>query len=168
MLSPADGQALCRYARAAIAAALGGQPAVPPPGPAYQYDAACFVTLYRGDKLHGCIGSLEAHRPLLEDVADNAVSAALRDPRNTPLTRLPVHSRAEAIAALRPGIDGVVLRYQGRRGTFLPQVWSELPNPHEFWQQLLRKAGLPADFDRPELHVYRYTVEKWIEEPSRP
>lgn len=186
MLSQADGQALCRYARAAIAAALGGQPAVPPPGPAFQFDAACFVTLYRGDKLHGCIGSLEAHRPLLEDVADNAVSAALRDPRNTPLalgeeqalrvevsllsplSRLPVHSRAEAIAALRPGIDGVVLRYQGRRGTFLPQVWSELPNPHEFWQQLLRKAGLPADFDQPELHVYRYTVEKWIEEPCRP
>ena len=183
MLSDADGLALCRYARACIAAALGGPPAKPPTSAAFAFDGACFVTLYRGDELHGCIGSLEAHQPLLRDVADNAVSAALRDPRATtlelgdeqqlrvevsllsPLSRLPVKSRAEAISALRPGLDGVVLRYHGRRGTFLPQVWEELPEPHEFWRQLLRKAGLPADLDSPELEVYRYTVAKSHEEP---
>ena len=83
----------------------------------------------------------------------------------SPLSRLPVKTRAEAISALRPGLDGVVLRYHGRRGTFLPQVWEELPEPHEFWRQLLRKAGLPTDLDSPELEVYRYTVAKWREEP---
>jgi AmmeMemoRadiSam system protein A len=186
MLNQADGLALCRYARACIRTALGGPPARPPDGSQFHFDGACFVTLYRGEELHGCIGSLEAHQPLLTDVADNSVSAALRDPRNTPLdlgdeqtlrvevsllsplTRLAVRSRAEAIAALRPGKDGVVLRYHGRRGTFLPQVWEELPEPPEFWRHLLRKAGLPTDFDSPELEVYRYTVDKWIEEPQSP
>ncbi len=186
MLSQAEGQALCRFARASIRAALGGSDAVPPEGSAFAIDGACFVTLYRDGELHGCIGSLEAHQPLLTDVADNAVSAALRDPRATPISlgdeqqfrvevsllspleRLPVKSRAEALAALRPKKDGVLLRYHGRRGTFLPQVWDELSEPREFWRQLLRKAGLPSDLDSPELEVYRYTVDKWIEEPKAP
>lgn len=186
MPSQAEGLALCQYARASIRAALGGPGAVPPQNPAFDKDGACFVTLYRDGELHGCIGSLEAHKPLLADVAENAVAAALRDPRAmpiglgdelqfrvevsllSPLVRLPVKSRAEAIAALRPHKDGVLLRYHGRRGTFLPQVWDELPEPREFWRHLLRKAGLPTDFDSPELEVYRYTVDKWIEEPTTP
>jgi len=76
-------------------------------------------------------------------------------------------SRAEAIAALRPGVDGVLLRYHGRRGTFLPQVWDELPERHEFYRHLLRKAGLPPELDSAELEVYRYTVDKWKQEPQR-
>lgn len=185
MLRDEEGQLLCTYARQCIAEALGGPPAQPPTSDTLQFEGATFVTLYRSDVLHGCIGSLEAHQPLLQDVADNAVSAALRDPRATPLRigdeqalrvevsllsplqRLPVKSRAEAIAALRPGVDGVLLRYHGRRGTFLPQVWDELPERHEFYRHLLRKAGLPPELDSAELEVYRYTVDKWKQEPQR-
>jgi len=185
MLRDEEGQRLCTYARQCIAAALGGPSAQPPSLATLSIDGACFVTLYSGDVLHGCIGSLEAHQSLLQDVAENAVSAALRDPRATPLRlgdeqalrvevsllsplqRLQVNSRAETIAALRPGTDGVLLRYHGRRGTFLPQVWDELPDRHEFYRHLLRKAGLPSDLDSPEVEVYRYTVEKWHQEPTR-
>ncbi|HNF99495.1 MAG TPA: AMMECR1 domain-containing protein, partial [Pseudomonadota bacterium] len=71
MPSQAEGLALCQYARASIRAALGGPGAVPPQNPAFDKDGACFVTLYRDGELHGCIGSLEAHQPLLADVAEN-------------------------------------------------------------------------------------------------
>ncbi len=105
MLSDADGLALCRYARACIAAALGGPPAKPPTSAAFAFDGACFVTLYRGDELHGCIGSLEAHQPLLRDVADNAVSAALRDPRATPIVLGDEQQLRVEVSLLSDGAD---------------------------------------------------------------
>jgi AmmeMemoRadiSam system protein A len=180
MLSPERGQALCRLARQSIAAALGGPPAEPLASWAGSL-AATFVTLHRGEDLQGCIGSLEPRRPLNHDVAENARAAALADPRGgplaladvpeldvevsllSPLERVPVNSEAEAIAALRPGIDGVLLTYGRRRGTFLPQVWETLPSPYEFLARLRVKAGLPPDFWAHDMEVWRYTVEKFVE-----
>jgi AmmeMemoRadiSam system protein A len=142
---------------------------------------ASFVTLTRDGALRGCIGSLEAQRPLLDDVRANAVAAALHDPRFPPLSAaelphtrievsllsvpedLDISSEADAAARLRPGIDGVILRYGQARGTFLPQVWESLPRPEDFLAQLRRKAGLPADFWDDGIRLARYTVEKWKE-----
>lgn len=146
---------------------------------------ASFVTLTQDGALRGCIGSLEAYRQLLDDVRANAIAAALRDPRFPPLraaelahTRIEVSllsapealefsSEADAIAGLRPGIDGVVLQYGQARGTFLPQVWESLPQPAEFLAQLKRKAGLPADFWDGGIRLARYTVRKWQEAEER-
>jgi AmmeMemoRadiSam system protein A len=146
-----------------------------------QEPGASFVTLTQRGALRGCIGSLEAHRPLLEDVRTNAVAAALRDPRFPPLraqelphTRIEVsllseaadmefESEAQALAQLRPGIDGVVLRFGHARGTFLPQVWETLPRTEDFLAQLKRKAGLPADFWHDDIRLSRYRVNKWKE-----
>lgn len=173
---------LLAVARAAICQALGGPALSRPSDPIFARPGAVFVTLYRGDVLHGCIGSLEAHRSLLDDVIDNAVSAALRDPRAVPLTlaavddlrieisllspaeRVPCHDEGSALAALRPGIDGVVLRCGGRRATFLPQVWESLPDGHQFLRELRWKAGLDPNRWPAELEVYRYSVEKMAEE----
>lgn len=186
MLTETEGQTLCSFARAVIAEKLGGPAATSPTAEAFLQPGACFVTLFRGGGLHGCIGSLEAFRPLWLDVSDNACSAAFRDPRATalalgdeqqlavevsvlsPLQRLTVTNRAEALAAITPHKDGVLLRYLGQRGTFLPQVWDDLPEPTDFWRHLLHKAGLPADFDHPGLQVYRYTVAKWRQGPRVP
>jgi AmmeMemoRadiSam system protein A len=146
-----------------------------------QEPGASFVTLTQAGALRGCIGSLVAQRPLLEDVRNNAVAAALHDPRFPPLravelprTRIEVsllstaqdmniESEADAIARLRPGIDGVVLSLGQARGTFLPQVWESLPHPQDFLAQLKRKAGLPADFWHEDIRLARYTVRKWQE-----
>lgn len=49
--------------------------------PALQARQASFVTLEKAGQLRGCIGSLEAYRPLVEDVAEHAYAAAFRDPR---------------------------------------------------------------------------------------
>lgn len=138
---------------------------------------ATFVTLERGDQLRGCIGMLEAVRPLAEDVAENAFAAAFRDRRYPPLTTeeladldlhisvlstavaLEFNSEADLIAQLRPGMDGIILQEGGRRGTFLPSVWEDLPNPKQFLQHLKQKAGLPAAYWSDTIQAYRYTTE---------
>lgn len=176
-----QGTILLRLAREAIAARFGA-PLPPAPDLAWlQEPGATFVTLTQQGQLRGCIGSLAAHRPLLEDVRANAVAAAFRDPRFDPLqaselahTRVEVSllspaqpmsfdSEATALAQLRPGTDGVIFEYAHYRSTFLPQVWEQLPAPQAFMAQLKRKAGLPGDFWGPEIRLSRYTVEKWKE-----
>lgn len=190
MIDAETGRAAARYARAVIAAALGGPPADAPSGGAWDELVATFVTIYRTryseDDLHGCMGTIEPRRPFSEDVAHNAMAAAFVDPRATPLTLddVPslqveisvlspiepiegITSEASAIAALRPGIDGVLLSCRGRRGTFLPQVWESLPDPHEFLEQLKAKAGLPFGFWSKDVQLSRYTVAKYVDPAVR-
>lgn len=177
------GNALLRHARAAIAEALGEAAPAAPDLAGLHDPGATFVTLTQGGELRGCIGSLEAHRPLLDDVRANARAAALRDPRFPPLmaselqrTRvevslltpaepLPVGSEADACRQLRPGVDGVILSAGGRRATFLPQVWEQLPAPADFLARLRQKAGLPANYWGPDVRLARYAVRKWKEDP---
>jgi AmmeMemoRadiSam system protein B/AmmeMemoRadiSam system protein A len=179
------GLALLSRARNAIAAELG-QPAQPEPDhPALNSPGATFVTLTQGGDLRGCIGSLEAHRPLERDVRANAVAAAFRDPRFPPLTLaelprtrvevslltapqpMPFKDEADALRQLRPGIDGVILVAGHRRSTFLPQVWEQLPAPRSFMAHLKQKAGLPADWWSSEVQLQRYEVRKWKEAAPR-
>lgn len=140
---------------------------------------ASFVTLHKAGQLRGCIGSLEAQQSLIRDVAQNAFSAAFNDPRFTPLEaeELPAltlqisiltapesiqfKSEVDLLRQLVPGEDGLVLEDQGHRGTFLPQVWEQLPQPSLFLSQLKRKAGLPANHWSDSLRVQRYRVEKF-------
>jgi len=178
------GQLLLPIARAAIATALG-QPQQADQSAAWLHEpGACFVTLTQHGQLRGCIGSLSARRELLADVQANAVAAALQDSRFAPLT-LPelahtdievsllsplqaMHfvSQQQALAQLRPGIDGVVFECQRWRSTFLPQVWEQLPTPAEFMGHLKQKAGLPRDFWSDDVRLYRYTVIHWSEVDS--
>lgn len=177
----AKGETLLKLARSGIAAQLG-RPESPAAQPGWLDEpGASFVTLTRQGELRGCIGTLEAHRPLGIDVRENAVAAAFRDPRFAPLNgaefdairvevsllspREPIHaaSEVEALAALRPGVDGVVFEYAHYRSTFLPQVWEQLPGPAEFLAQLRRKAGLAMDFWAEQVRLSRYTVSKWKE-----
>jgi AmmeMemoRadiSam system protein A len=148
-------------------------------------DGASFVTLTERERgtLRGCIGSLEARRPLVIDVRENAAAAALHDPRFPAVqpheldglkVEISVLSEAQAldyedaeslIAQLRPGVDGVVIEKDWHRATFLPQVWEKIPDPHQFMAYLCRKANLSSDaYRQPGLDVYIYQVEKF-EEP---
>ena len=138
---------------------------------------ATFVTLQINKQLRGCIGSLQAYQPLVQDLAHNAYAAAFSDPRFPPLTaeefpQLDIHisilsepkpmqftSEQDLISQLRPGIDGLILADKGHRGTFLPSVWESLPEPALFFAHLKLKAGLPQDYWSNTLTVQRYTVE---------
>ena len=175
------GQILLPIARRAIATALGQALSAPTDAAWLQENGATFVTLTQAGELRGCIGTLEAHRPLLEDVRANAVAAALRDPRFAPLqlaelgrTHIEVsllcasepivfESEQHALAQLRPEVDGVIFEYAHHRSTFLPQVWEQLPDPEAFMAHLKRKAGLTPDFWAAGVKLSRYTVSKWKE-----
>jgi AmmeMemoRadiSam system protein A len=175
----ARGRLLTVLARAAIAAEFGTPwPALPRPV-WLDEPAATFVTLTLHGQLRGCIGSLEAYRSLYDDVIHNARAAAFGDPRFSPLAAdelpavrlevsvltalqpLPFSSEADALRRLRPGIDGVILQCGRRRATFLPQVWEQLPEPHEFMAHLKQKAGLPAGFWADDVRLAVYQVEKF-------
>lgn len=184
--SESRGSVLLGIARAAIATALGDPQTASENAPWLKKRGACFVTLTQNGRLRGCMGSLDAQRPLLDDVQANAVAAASRDwrfapltPDELPLTRIEVSllsplepmsftSEADALAQLRPGVDGVVFECGRYRSTFLPQVWAQLPTRQEFMARLKYKSGLSADFWSDEVRLYRYSVQKWQEpEPGR-
>lgn len=148
-----------------------------------QRQGASFVTLNKQGRLRGCIGSLQAQRPLVLDVQQNAIGAALRDPRFPPvgpdeidaltieisvLSRpepLQYHSLEDLCHKLRPGVDGVVIERGWRRATFLPQVWEKLADERQFLQRLCLKAGLsPSAYSSGDLDVYTYQVEKFKEQ----
>ena len=175
------GKILLPIARAAISSALNVSRTADESAPWLSEHGACFVTLTQHGELRGCIGSLEAHRSLLDDVKSNAVSAALHDPRFIPLsateldvTRIEIsllspaqtmsfRDETDALAQLRPNVDGVIFQFGRYRSTFLPQVWEQLPQSREFMAHLKHKAGLPVDFWSPEVILSRYYVEKWKE-----
>ncbi len=182
-LSLAHRQRLIQVAREAILQPLNGQPESsidPEQFPAsFQEKRASFVTINLRGHLQGCIGSLAATRPLVLDVASNARSAAFRDPRFQPLTLaeyqdIDVHisilskpepmalsSSEELISTLRPGVDGLIIEERGRRATYLPSVWEQLPDPATFVRELRRKAGLTAEGWSSETRVWRYQTEEF-------
>jgi MEMO1 family protein len=187
--------ALARHAlQGAVTAGAMGAPQPPKSAPsllaaatdlALQANGASFVTLTQNGQLRGCIGSLQAYRPLVQDVQANACAAALQDPRFPPVSaneapglRLEVSvlaaaqplsfaNQAHALWQLQPGVHGVIFEcvHQGRsyRSTFLPQVWEQLPNVVTFMAHLKAKAGLAQDFWSSEVRLSVYRVQKFKE-----
>jgi AmmeMemoRadiSam system protein A len=142
-------------------------------------NGASFVTLTQGDRLRGCIGSVEAYRPLALDVHYNALAAAFKDPRFPPLSPdewpytevevsvlsepkvLPYEDIDDLISKLRPDM-GLILEHPAGRATFLPQVWEKIPDPVQFLTELAYKAGLPPSvYNDPRTVVKYYTVDKF-------
>ena len=173
------GGALLSVARGAIEKSISGKSIPELRHPWLKQIGATFVTLTREGRLRGCIGSLEAARPLGVDVAENALGAAFRDPRFPALTAeewpqcglevsllsapKPIHFADEddLLAQIRAGEDGLILEAEGRRATFLPQVWEGLPGKNLFFEELMKKAGLSAGTRLARCKVSRYRVAKW-------
>ncbi len=145
---------------------------------------ASFVTLTKGKVLRGCIGSIKATIPLVEDVRQHAVDAALHDYRFPPVKpeevadieiEVSVLSSPKPLeytcgedlpTLLEPGVDGVIIVKDNRRATFLPQVWDKVPQVDRFLDMLCEKAFLPHNAWREgQLQVFTYRVECFHEEP---
>lgn len=144
-----------------------------------QIPGASFVTIKKNGQLRGCIGSLQAHKPLVADVAHNAYAAAFSDHRFAPLAareladielEISILSPAQPmdfsdendlLEQIRPGIDGLILEEGVHRGTFLPTVWESLPDSKSFVQNLKQKAGLSPDYWSPTVKIFRYTSESF-------
>ena len=150
---------------------------------AFQVHSGTFVTLKIGGQLRGCIGSLVGRESLVDGVRSNAVNAAFNDPRFSRLTNkeldrisievsvltepqiLDYSDPEDLIDKLRPDIDGVTIRKGHAAGTFLPQVWEQLPEPRTFLSHLCMKAGLPSDaWQQGDLEVETYQVQ-YFQEP---
>lgn len=146
---------------------------------------ASFVTLKFDGELKGCIGSLEAYRSLVKDVAGNAYVAAFSDPRFEPLTpeqltrlyigisilspseELTFGSESDLLRQMRPGVDGLTLQEGRQRGTFLPSVWESLQDRQQFLRHLKLKAGLPGDYWSDSIQAFRYTTQSFGEDSGR-
>ena len=180
-LTPRDGEALLDLTQASIRHGLQeGRPLLPEmtrlPG-ALRRTSATFVTLRLGTKLRGCIGSIEAKRPLAEDVARNAFNAAFHDPRFPPLRpdeyrglniqlsilsdleTVDFTSEAELLSRIRKDEDGLLLELGSHRGLLLPSVWTDLPEKEQFLLHLKRKAGLKPDYWSNHLSIHRFTTQ---------
>jgi hypothetical protein len=185
-LSDSRGSLLLQIARVTLEHRLlerGDDAGTPPPdGEAWLLDpAATFVSLHKGSRLRGCVGTLDPIRTLHDDVRHNAIAAALEDSRFPPVAAIELHelsievtllasreriscrSEGEAVAQLRPGVDGLLLSYQRHRATFLPQVWDSLPAPALFLAALKEKAGLGKRFWDRSIVLERYTARSWSE-----
>ncbi|THB81417.1 MAG: AmmeMemoRadiSam system protein A [Desulfobacteraceae bacterium] len=195
-LNPDQGHALIRLARQTICKRLGiayedsersrgafyGESFIEDTSPldetVFKENRGVFVTLHKQGQLRGCIGSLEASAPMKVSVEENAINAAFKDPRFSPLTvaeydqidveisiltepkPLEYRDAEDLLAKLRPGVDGVVLKKGWAKATFLPQVWDSLPKPESFLSQLCQKAGLPAkDWKTGDLEILTYQVQ---------
>jgi len=146
-------------------------------------NGASFVTLNASGRLRGCIGSVEAWRPLATDIVANANQAAFHDPRFASLKSaetpgLDVHisvlspsepfvftDEADFLAKLNVGVDGLIIEDLNRRAVFLPSVWSQLPTPHQFLNHLKAKAGLSQNHWSATFKAWRFiaaeTGAKW-------
>lgn len=146
--------------------------------PEFVLKKATFVTLKIDGRLRGCIGSLVAHRELYDDLANNAYSAAFKDPRFKPLTKeefekidievsllsdaklLKYEDLEDLKSKIRVGIDGVILKKNQNQATFLPQVWEELKDFETFFSHLSKKAGLDYSVMSQNPEIYTYEVQK--------
>jgi AmmeMemoRadiSam system protein A len=185
-LTAEDKRLLLGLARAALEAFVreAPRPAVAAEAlpPALLAPASCFVTLFHKGRLRGCVGGLEAERPLYQEACQRACQAAEADDRFRPVeaaelidieVEISVLSALEPLAyaqpadlarLLRPGVDGVILGRGRQRATFLPQVWAHVPDPESFLGRLCEKLGAPRDaWRRTPLEAARYTVEVFCE-----
>lgn len=185
-LTTDQGELLLKIARQQISALLNGDKKVE--RQSFESEqwlfepGAVFVTLTIKGELRGCVGSLEAYRPLINDLLEHAANSAFHDTRFYPLT-LPELEQIDIEVSLlspreevcyqdpgelqkliRPGTDGVYLTLGNRGATFLPQVWEQLPDFNSFFAHLCQKAGLSHDALyrlHPKIEVYQ--VQKFLE-----
>jgi MEMO1 family protein len=141
-----------------------------------QENRATFITINKNGQLRGCIGTIQAHQPLIADVVENAYKAAMKDPRFPPIqedetaqlelsisllsrfTEMSFSNEADFLGQLRPKIDGLIITDQGKRSVFLPQVWESIPETTEFVARLKQKAGLPTDHWSDNFQAWRFTA----------
>jgi len=183
MLTQTEQEELLKLARQTLRAAVAQRelPSVHLLPPRLLQPGAVFVTLTRQGELRGCVGSLQAHQPLAEDVREHTVDAALHDYRFEPVTpaeepglRIEISlltppqpllysSPQELLQKLRPGVDGLTLSDGLRRATFLPQVWETLPDKDVFLSHLCRKMGLAPNAWRDQpLQAFIYQAQAFV------
>ena len=137
-----------------------------------------FVSLEKAGMLRGSIGSLMPVQPMYLAVRDNAINAATKDVRFEPvqpdelddikvtvsILDIPILIKAnnwqEYLDQLTPLEDGVIIVYNNKQSTYLPQVWEQLPDKEEFLSRLCLKQDSPQDcWKSPDVDIYKYNAQ---------
>jgi AmmeMemoRadiSam system protein A len=177
-LTETDQQTLLRMARDALVEYLNFAeiPEAPEPAEALRQRCGAFVTLRKGTNLRGCIGFIEANKPLYITVRECAVCAALHDPRFPPVMKKEVSGLNLEISVLSPlsdiapesievGRHGLLISRGAQRGLLLPQVAVQWKwDREQFLEETCRKAGLPPDAWREGARIQAFTAQVF-EEP---
>jgi len=183
-ISEADKRRLLQLARDSIGAHLqkGAMPSLEGASPLLCERRGVFVTLHRRGQLRGCIGYLEAVKPLGQAVVDMAAAAAFHDPRFVPLREneladleleisvLTPMERLERVEDIQVGKHGLYIEKGLDRGLLLPQVAVEYRwDRTAFLQQTCCKAGLPPDaWKDADSRIYTFTAEIFSDHPKKP
>ena len=186
MIAESTRRFLLASARQALADELGCGDIVAPAGeaphdPVLAAPARVFVSWHLGDRLLGCIGTLQEHDTLLGAVQHFSVQSGMHDPRSGSIDAdMLVRARVDISVldapkdldvvglpsielAIRPFEDGVILRRGLRRSVFLPVVWHKLPDRHEFVRALARKGGIDPDREGDDVRAQVFAVEEFGE-----
>lgn len=137
---------------------------------------ACFVTLEKEDRLRGCIGSIIAHQPLVNDLVNNAKNAAFKDYRFKPVSqdevkdlkvaisilthpeKIEFKSEKDLLKKISAKKDGIIIKDGNHQAVYLPSVWEQLPEKSEFLNSLKVKAGLSEDYFSENFEAYKFAA----------
>jgi len=169
-LSEQNKNELLDYARRVLIGAVNGGASEDEdcPDASYNQSAGVFVSLHKGEELRGCIGYIEPVSTIWDAIRDNTLSAALRDhrfdhvvPEELEQIKIEISilttNKSCAIDEIETGKHGAVLQQGGRKATYLPQVWQELPEREAFFSSLCQKAGLETTcWNNPRTKFYKY------------
>jgi AmmeMemoRadiSam system protein A len=178
-LTPSERSTLLRLARDTVEEYVQNRNTPDPQSGRYDLTSAlrqhrgAFVTLKAHGELRGCIGYIQPLEPLYETVQQNAINAAARDSRFSPVKANELSAIEIEISALTPpepvssyrdivlGRHGIILKKGSSQAVFLPQV-----APEQGWdlaetlRHLSLKAGLPGDAWRdPKTEFLVFTAE---------
>lgn len=138
---------------------------------------ASFVTLEKNGDLRGCIGSILAHQPLINDLEKNSVNSAFSDPRFNPLEKnefrdlsinvsllsepekMSFKDESDLLEQIKPFEDGIIIKDGGRQAVYLPSVWEQLPDKNLFLKSLKIKAGMTPEHFSKTFEAFRFTTE---------
>lgn len=179
MLSGKERESLLKLARDTIDSKLKGQnsPKYTPVSAVGTEPRGAFVTLHKHGALRGCIGYVEAIKPLWQSVQEMAIAAAFQDPRFPSLTQAEFNDIDIEISVMSPikrisnideievGKHGIIIKKGLNQGLLLPQVASEEGWDRDtFLQHTCYKAGLLGDcWNKPDTEIYIFSAEVFSE-----
>jgi AmmeMemoRadiSam system protein A len=179
MLSREERKSLLKLARETIKARLDGTtlPSFEPESAVLKERRGAFVTIHKKGRLRGCIGYVEAIKPLHQTVKEMALAAAFQDPRFPPLSSVEFVDIEIEISVMSPvtktrsadeilvGTHGIIVKRGFQQGLLLPQVATEQGWGRDtFLEHTCYKAGLPGDsWKKPDTEIYMFSAEVFSE-----
>jgi hypothetical protein len=180
-LSEKDKETLMHIARTTIENRVKGKqpPEFQVDSPVLKEKRGAFVTIHKQGRLRGCIGYIEAIKPLYITIQEMAEAAALNDPRfpqvspeelqmlDLEISVLTPLKKIKDVGEIQIGKHGIVLKKGYHQGVFLPQVATEQGwDRTTFLNEICFKAGIHDKncWKDKDAEIYIFSAEVFEEE----